>query len=209
MTVIEAPRVEIVGPDRTADATPTRFRARLSGEGDLAGARFDWDFGDGATATGQEVAHAFAEPGVHTVTLRAVFPGATEGCGTIETRRLVTVNAPPEPVIAAPDRVAAGALVLLDGSGSSDPDGAITGFAWDFGDGAHRHRRAGAAPLRRSPAPTGSRSPPPTTPASPTAASPPPAPSPSPRRRSPTSSRRRRSAPASRTPGPSPRTPRT
>ncbi|HET9070252.1 MAG TPA: PKD domain-containing protein, partial [Amaricoccus sp.] len=138
VSVIEAPRVEIVGPDRAADRTPLRFRARLSGEGDLSGASFDWDFGatetGRATASGEEVGHEFPEPGVYTVTLRATFPDAGQGCGTIETRRLVTVNASPLPVIDAPARVAAGALVLLDGSGSSDPDGALTGFDWDFGD---------------------------------------------------------------------------
>ena len=169
MTVVEAPRIDIAGPDRAAAATPTRFEARLSGQGDLSGASFAWDFGGGATATGPSVEHAFAEPGTATVTLRAVLPGASEGCGTIETRRLVTVNAPPAPVVDAPDRVAAGGLVLFDASASTDPDGAITGFAWDFGDGATasgvqaQHRFAAPGTYR-------SASPPPTTPASPTAA---------------------------------------
>jgi PKD repeat protein len=86
------------------------------------------------------------------VTLSAVLPSAGEGCGTIATRRLVTVNAPPQPVIAAPGRVPAGGLVLFDAAASADPDGAITGFAWDFGDGAtatgvqaqHRFARPGS-----------------------------------------------------------------
>ena len=85
--------------------------------------------------TGPSVEHAFAEPGTATVTLRAVLPGASEGCGTIETRRLVTVNAPPAPVVDAPDRVAAGGLVLFDASASTRPRRRITGYAWDFGDG--------------------------------------------------------------------------
>ncbi len=119
---------------------------------------------------------------MHTVTLRAVLPAATEGCGTIETRRLVLVNAPPAPVLDVPDRVAAGALVLLDASGSTDPDGAITGFAWDFGDGSSasgvqaQHRFAQPGTYRV-------RSPRPTTPASPTAGWCSPARSRSPRRR--------------------------
>ncbi len=156
VTVVESPRIEIVGPDRAAAATPIDFEAALVGAGDTGGASFDWDFGDGATATGPSVAHAFAEPGVQTVTLRAVLPGANEGCGTIETRRLVTVNAPPAPVVDVPDRVAAGGLVLLDASTSNDPDGAITGFEWDFGDGAtatgvqaqHRYARPGTYEVR-------------------------------------------------------------
>ena len=82
------------------------------------------------------------------MTLSAQLPGANEGCGVIETRKRVEVNAPPVPAIAAPERIAAGAAVLFDASASSDPDGAITGFDWDWGDGSTRERRAGAAPLR-------------------------------------------------------------
>ena len=135
VTVIEAPRIEIVGPDRVAASGEVHFDAALVGDLDVRGAEFAWDFGDGATATGPTVTHAFAEPGVRTVQLRAVLPGATEGCGTIETRRIVTVNAAPEPVFEAPERVAAGALVLFDAAASADADGAITGYDWDFGDG--------------------------------------------------------------------------
>ena len=147
-----------------------RFDAALVGDLDVRGATFAWDFGDGATATGPTVRHAFAEPGTRTVRLSAELPGASDGCGTIETRRLVTVNAPPAPVIDVPDRIAAGALVLFDAAASPDPDGAVTGFAWDFGDGATatgvqaQHRFA-------APAPTGSGWRRPTTPASATAAS--------------------------------------
>ena len=136
VTVVEAPRIEIVGPDRVAAGAGVDFDAALVGDLDVRGAEFAWDFGDGATAAGPTVEHAFAEPGARTVTLRAVLPGANEGCGTIETRRIVAVNAPPAPVIEVPDRIAAGALVLFDASASTDSDGAITGFAWDFGDGA-------------------------------------------------------------------------
>jgi len=156
VAVVEAPRIEIVGPERVAADATVSFDAALAGDTDVRGAAFDWDFGDGVTATGPTVEHAFAAPGVRTVTLRAVLPGANEGCGTIETRRLVTVNAPPVPVIDAPERVAAGGLVTFDASGSTDPDGAITGFAWDLGDGAtasgvqtqHRFAEAGSYEVR-------------------------------------------------------------
>lgn len=133
--VAPAPQISIVGPDRVADDSPTSFDAALVGDLDVKGASFAWDFGDGTTAAGPIVAHAFKGQGVRTVVLTAELPNANEGCGRIETRRLVTVNAPPQPVIDVPDRVAAGALVLFDASGSRDPDGAVTGYAWDFGDG--------------------------------------------------------------------------
>ena len=136
VAVTEAPRIEIIGPDRVAAGAEVDFDAALVGDLDVRGASFSWDFGDGTTGTGPTVRHAFAEPGTRTVRLSATLPDANDGCGTIDTRRIVTVNAPPAPVIDAPDRIAAGALVLFDAGASADPDGAVTTFDWDFGDGA-------------------------------------------------------------------------
>ena len=136
VTVVEAPRLELQGPERVAAGTSVAYAASLAGDVDLAGAIFAWDFGDGGTATGANVSHVFAAPGSPVVTLSAQLPGANEGCGVIETRKRVEVNAPPAPAIAAPERIAAGAAVLFDASASSDPDGAITGFDWDWGDGS-------------------------------------------------------------------------
>jgi len=46
-----------------------------------------------------------------------------------------SVNTPPTAVIAAPDSAFEGQSVTFDGSGSSDADGPIAAYAWDFGDG--------------------------------------------------------------------------
>lgn len=55
-----------------------------SQEGDLpAGTTFTWDFGDGTSATGEKVDHAFANGGVYDVTLTAQLPD-----GTTDTRAI-------------------------------------------------------------------------------------------------------------------------
>jgi PKD repeat protein len=132
VTVVESPRLDIRTPERAAAGAPVAFEAVLP---DAADARFEWEFDDGSRAQGAWVEHVFAEPGPHVATLRATLAEAQAGCGRIETQRRVVVNAPPVPAIEAEARVAAGATVLFDSSGSSDPDGAITRFDWDLGDG--------------------------------------------------------------------------
>lgn len=49
------------------------------------------------------------------------------------------VNKPPVAVPGGPYRGAVRALVQFDGSGSSDPDGTIVRWDWDFGDGIASH----------------------------------------------------------------------
>ena len=47
------------------------------------------------------------------------------------------VNAPPVPVAIGPARpIAVGEIARLDARGSTDADGAILSWSWDFGDGA-------------------------------------------------------------------------
>ena len=79
VTVVEAPSIEIVGPDRVAAGADVTYDAALVGDLDVRGAEFTWDFGDGATATGPTVRHAFAEPGTHDVTLKRCCPAPTKG----------------------------------------------------------------------------------------------------------------------------------
>ncbi|MFH1808135.1 MAG: PKD domain-containing protein [Pseudomonadota bacterium] len=45
-------------------------------------------------------------------------------------------NQPPRAVLAIPTQAPAGEPMACDGSGSSDPDGSIASYRWDFGDGA-------------------------------------------------------------------------
>ncbi|MCB1362545.1 MAG: PKD domain-containing protein [Rhodobacteraceae bacterium] len=135
ITVIAAPDLSIEGPRRAAAGVAAAYAARL---GELAGARpgtFSWDFGDGTTAQGGEVLHVYDEPGEYLIGLSVDLTGGTEGCSTLGVVRKVVVNAPPEPVIDGPAQVAAGAAVAFDATMSADSDGAITGYAWDFGDG--------------------------------------------------------------------------
>ena len=103
-------------------------------------------FGDGARAEGAVVAHKFNIPGTYRPTLKV-----TDSAGlTNQTNTPVLVNAPPadvsEPVAeenqkpvasftATPTTGKALLDVELDASASNDPDGAISSYVWNFGDG--------------------------------------------------------------------------
>lgn len=55
-------------PTRTDTRTPVRFSANVQGDQPIT---YNWDFGDGTTATGPTPTHTFTEPGTYTVTLTA------------------------------------------------------------------------------------------------------------------------------------------
>jgi len=71
-------------PDRGAAPLATTLKAD---EPDApAGATFEWNLGDGATATGAEVAHTYAEPGVYDVSLVVKDGDTVIGGGTTTVR---------------------------------------------------------------------------------------------------------------------------
>ncbi len=95
---------------------------------------FDWDFGDGGLPrTGASTSYSYGAAGTYTVTLTV-----TDDDGDVDTaQRDVTVGDPPnEPPTAVATASCSGATCSFSGAGSSDPDGTIAGYLWDFGDGA-------------------------------------------------------------------------
>ena len=103
-----------------------------------------WSFGDGSTSTGAQASHTYATAGTKDVTLTV-----TDDKGaTSTTTSPVVVTAPNKAPVAAILATTTDLKVVLDGSTSTDPDGTIASYAWNFGDGDHRHRRE-ADPLLR------------------------------------------------------------
>ena len=93
-------------------------------------ASWSWAFGDGGFSSEQNPRHTYAQQGTYRVDLTVTSTGG----GTVSTFLHITVrNAPP---IAAFDFTPAqpkiGEMVTFGAGGSSDPDGAVVIFEWDF-----------------------------------------------------------------------------
>ncbi|MCZ2402935.1 PKD domain-containing protein [Paenarthrobacter sp. Z7-10] len=105
-----------------------------SSDADGSVASYAWAFGDGGTATGATAQHSYTAAGDYTVTLTVTDDkGATASLDQQVTVTAPGVNVPP---VASFTSVVDGLGVRVDGSGSSDSDGSVIGYAWSFGDGS-------------------------------------------------------------------------
>ena len=97
--------------------------------------RYDWNFGDGTVINdGSAIeVHTFTEDGSYTITLTVTSNSANidQATGTVFVGNLL----PTASFNFAPGNPDPGQTVSFDGSSSSDPDGTLTDFDWDFGDG--------------------------------------------------------------------------
>ncbi|EDM68710.1 putative surface layer protein [Moritella sp. PE36] len=105
----------------------------ISTDNDGSITAWNWDFGDGSSSTLQNPNHSYATAGTYTVSLVA-----TDNDGsTSSVSHSVTVSAAP-PVNQAPTAAFTSACTNLNcdlTDISTDTDGSITAWNWDFGDG--------------------------------------------------------------------------
>ena len=132
------------GADFTADPVSgtvpltVNFDGSASADVDGTIASYAWNFGNGQNGSGVVPAAAtYNFPGTYTVTLTV-----TDNKGAIGTAtQTITVTPPPNQppsgnITATPSTGSSPLLVQLSSAGSNDPDGAITGYSWSFGNGS-------------------------------------------------------------------------
>ena len=128
------PSASFTAPAAIGKGQAASFDASGSSDPDGAISSYQWDFGDGqvrTTAT-PRVAHTYTQQGPKTVSLVV----SDDAGSTDHTQRTLTVTAAlPSASFSAPTTTIVGHPARFDASASSDPDGTITGFRWDFGDG--------------------------------------------------------------------------
>jgi len=133
----QPPVANIICPETTGTVPLTvQFDGGTSSDPDGEITSCSWDFGDGFTAAGASVQHTYTVSGTFTAVL-----SVTDNGGKTNTASIV-VNVLPEnrtPVARISTNAVQGEAPLkitFNGSKSNDPDGKITGYSWDFGDGS-------------------------------------------------------------------------
>ncbi len=121
-----------VTPFKPISGEPVRFDASSSTDPDGTIVGYSWDFGDGTTGAGITVTHLYSSGATVVVRLTVA---DDQGQTNTETQT-IAMNEPPSANLSlSPSTTAAGQPVRYDASSSTDPDGTIVGYSWDFGDG--------------------------------------------------------------------------
>lgn len=131
--LVNAPPVAAIFPVATITlGQATVFDGSASSDPDGIIATYNWDFGDGSIGNGITTNHVYTAPGTYQVALTVTDNNSALATATTTAR----VNAPPVVHIAPTQAVVVGEATILNGSGSSDSDGVVVTYAWDFGDGS-------------------------------------------------------------------------
>jgi hypothetical protein len=109
---------------------------------------FEWDFEDDGTfdVSGPlgEASHTYTDPGKYTVLLQATCDDGSQEQASFTFTVVDPLNTAPTAALEVSPQIADGpASITLDASGSSDPDGQIIKYEWDFNnDGVYDYDSA-------------------------------------------------------------------
>jgi len=126
---VELVEVPVLGPVRAVahDALNAMLIGAITG--------YAWNFGNGSTSASPNPSAIYNTPGVHTVPLTV---SDNDGATALRSTTITVnpANQAPVPVISASPLPGASPLVAnVNGANSSDPDGSIVSYTWNFGNG--------------------------------------------------------------------------
>jgi RHS repeat-associated protein len=130
-------------PIAKASATPltgdvplnVSFTAQGSSDSDGTIASYSWNFGDGAMGSGRDASHTYTSAGTFTAVVTVTDDKGATATASVSIQAM-TPNVKPTAVLtASKTQGPAPFMVAFDARGSSDSDGTIAKYVWDFGDG--------------------------------------------------------------------------
>jgi len=140
-SVVNAPPTAVISTSTSVGDAPLQVKFDATGSSDSDGSilLYKWAMGDGGTADGPQFTYTYTTAGTFTATLTVTDDGGLTD--TISTPVIVRqpvddANLPPTAAISAsPIKGAPPLAVSFDGDGSKDPDGTVSSYTWNFGDG--------------------------------------------------------------------------
>jgi len=131
-----------ISPSTGSLVTVFEFNASTSSDPDQDHLSYAWKLSDGATGTGKKLTHKFQQVGTHDVELTVT---DSQGGTSIASQQIeVLKNSPPVIKIKVHPGLKGDTNTnfVFDGSGTTDPDGRVTDWIWDFGDGSRKKHGA-------------------------------------------------------------------
>jgi PKD repeat protein len=123
----------VVSPTNPAVNEVVYFNASESSDKDGTIVGYNWDLGDGSGASGINITHTYTSAGTYTVLLVVIDDSGNTGSAS----KTVPVGENESPTAAfdySPVNPKVDEDIYFNASDSSDPDGTIESYEWDFGD---------------------------------------------------------------------------
>jgi PKD repeat protein len=129
------PTAIIAAPETVKVGTPMKVSGAGSYDPEGYVAAYYWEFGDGGWAEGVNASHTYAIPGSYTVSLWVMDDMGSDAYTEISVS-VVNPKAPVAIIGYSPYPITANSVCTFNGSSSVDPDGSISTYIWQFGDGS-------------------------------------------------------------------------
>ena len=133
--VSASPVAFVDGPYSGEVDQPISFNSAGSSDPDGTIISYLWDFGDGETSNEPDPTHTYSTEGTYPVTLTVTDDAGFTGMDNTDCTVSLPPNEPPVAEVNGPYEGSEDSTISYNSAGSSDPDGTIISYLWDFGDG--------------------------------------------------------------------------